>query len=164
MSELRHILDQLGSNQLTFTRAASEARRFAQVLAESTGAIAPGTDLVPILRARRIREVSLSRMPEEGILFQLGNGDFGVKLNQAAGESRQRFTLMHEVGHTCFVNLNTAPLQPSYRVVDKSFEVLRSASKEEQLCNVIAGELLFPSRYIHSELLMTLPRSSLQSG
>src|SRR5712692_5690166 len=79
--------------------------------------------------SRIIRE----RLPFEGGLLRLSDGELVIKLNAQSSFVRQRFTLAHEVAHLL---LRT---EPAFRGNRKSDVHL------ERACDVIAAELLMPS-------------------
>ena len=79
--------------------------------------------------SRIIRE----RLPFEGGLLRLPDGELVIKLNAQSSFVRQRFTLAHEVAHLL---LRT---EPAFRGNRKSDVYL------ERACDVIAAELLMPS-------------------
>jgi hypothetical protein len=72
------------------------------------------------------------RMPFEGGLFQLPDGELVIKLNSENSYVRKRFTLAHEIGHLL---LNSVPALKSSNRTDESLE---------RACDLIAAELLMP--------------------
>jgi len=107
----------------------------------------PHHALEVFVRARRFGEESLhalarklgvtriieQRLPFEGGLFQLPDGELVIKLNSESSFVRKRFTLAHEIAHLL---LNTVP---AHRSTSRTDEAL------ERTCDLIAAELLMPS-------------------
>ncbi len=85
--------------------------------------------------ARRfgVSRIIRDRLPFEGGLLRLPDGELVIKLNAQSSFVRQRFTLAHEVAHLL---LRT---EPAFRGNRKSDVYL------ERACDVIAAELLMPS-------------------
>ena len=73
------------------------------------------------------------RLPYEGGLFRLPDGELVIKLNAASSFARKRFTLAHEIGHLL---LNTVPAFRSTQRIDEPLE---------RTCDLIAAELLMPT-------------------
>jgi len=73
------------------------------------------------------------KLPFEGGLFQLPDGELVIKLNSESPFVRKRFTLAHEIAHLL---LNTVP---AHRSTSRTDEAL------ERTCDLIAAELLMPA-------------------
>lgn len=73
------------------------------------------------------------RLPFEGGLFQLADGELVIKLNAESSFVRKRFTLAHEIAHLL---LKTVPAFRSTRRTDEALE---------RTCDLIAAELLMPT-------------------
>jgi len=73
------------------------------------------------------------RLPFEGGLFQLPDGELVIKLNSGSSFVRKRFTLAHEIAHLL---LNTVPAHRSGNRTDEDLE---------RTCDSIAAELLMPT-------------------
>ncbi len=87
-------------------------------------------DLARKLGVSRIIE---QRLPFEGGLFQLADGELVIKLNAQSSFVRRRFTLAHEIGHLL---LKTVPAFRSTQRTDAALE---------RTCDLIAAELLMPA-------------------
>ncbi len=87
-------------------------------------------DLARKLGVSRIIE---QRLPFEGGVFQLADGELVIKLNSESPFVRRRFTLAHEVGHLL---LKTAPAFRNTPTTDAALE---------RACDLIAAELLMPT-------------------
>lgn len=73
------------------------------------------------------------KLPFEGGLFRLSDGELVIKLNVQSSFVRKRFTLAHEIGHLL---LKTVPAFRSTRRTDAALE---------RTCDLIAAELLMPT-------------------
>jgi Zn-dependent peptidase ImmA (M78 family) len=66
------------------------------------------------------------------------DGSWVALINAADGLERQRFTILHEGGHT---------LQPGFARGGTFYRCPSRRNREEQLCDLAAAELLLPRRY-----------------
>jgi hypothetical protein len=74
-------------------------------------------------------------------------GGFIIKYDPKVPETRQRFSIAHEIGHTFFFDLNV----DDQTMPQKTF---KSFSKtEEKWANLIAGEILTPEPYFYKSVL-----------
>jgi len=80
-----------------------------------------------------VSRIIVQRLPFEGGLFQLPDGELVIKLNSESSFVRKQFTLAHEIAHLL---LNTVP---AYRSTNRGDEAL------ERTCDLVAAELLMPS-------------------
>jgi hypothetical protein len=80
-----------------------------------------------------VSRIMEQRLPFEGGLFQLPDGELVVKLNSESSFVRQRFTLAHELGHLLLKTV------PAFRSAPRTDLAL------ERTCDMIAAELLMPS-------------------
>jgi hypothetical protein len=87
-------------------------------------------DLAGALGVSRIVQ---QRLPFEGGLFKLPDGELVIKLNAQSSFVRRRFTMAHEIGHLL---LNTVP---AFRSTERKDAAL------ERTCDLIAAELLMPT-------------------
>ncbi len=116
-------------------------------IASMVGEREPRRALEIFVRARRSGDESLDavacklgvsriieqRLPFEGGLFQLPDGELVIKLNSGSSFVRKRFTLAHEIAHLL---LNTVPAHRSGNRTDEDLE---------RTCDSIAAELLMPT-------------------
>lgn len=65
-------------------------------------------------------------------------GSWVALINGADGVERQRFTILHEGGHT---------LQPGFLRGGTFYRCPNQRNREEQLCDIAAAEMLLPRRY-----------------
>jgi hypothetical protein len=87
-----------------------------------------------VARKLGISRIIEQRLPFEGGLFKLPDGELVIKLNSDSSFVRKRFTLAHEIGHLL---LNTVPaLRSSHQRADEALE---------RACDLIAAELLMPT-------------------
>jgi Zn-dependent peptidase ImmA (M78 family) len=95
-----------------------------------------------LARERRITEINMVEMAQDGIIYAKGN-EYVVDLNRSHSDSRKRFTLAHEIGHTFFFDVQEHPTS-RFRIVDAQIQSIHSDQSEEHLCNVVASEILMP--------------------
>jgi hypothetical protein len=93
----------------------------------------PSESLDSLARKLGVSRIVEQRLPFDGGLFQLPDGELVVKLNSESPFVRKRFTLAHEVGHLL---LKTVPAFRSAQRTDVALE---------RTCDIIAAELLMPS-------------------
>jgi hypothetical protein len=86
-----------------------------------------------LARKLGVTRIIEQRLPFEGGLFQLADGEMVIKLNSESSFVRRRFTLAHEIAHLL---LNTVP---AHRGANRTDEDL------ERTCDLIAAELLMPA-------------------
>lgn len=92
----------------------------------------PGEALDAMALRLGVSRILEERLPFEGGLFELPDGDLVIKLNVASPPTRKRFTLAHEIGHLL---LGKTGLRSS-------------CGRDEELerkCDTIASELLMPT-------------------
>jgi hypothetical protein len=94
----------------------------------------PGESLSDLARRLGVSRIMEQKLPFEGGLFQLRDGELVIRLNCANSFVRKRFTLAHEIGHLL---LNTVPARRSSNRADEELE---------RTCDLIAAELLMPAR------------------
>lgn len=94
---------------------------------------APRESLDSLARKLGVSQITEQRLPFEGGLFQLPDGELVIRLNSESSFVRKRFTLAHELGHLL---LKTVPAFRSTHRVDAALE---------RACDSIAAELLMPS-------------------
>jgi Zn-dependent peptidase ImmA (M78 family) len=103
----------------------------------------PPIDPYMLAKRRGIKQVSVGDIETDGCMSTTSNGDYIVELNAAHPETRRRFTLAHEIGHTFFFDLPQTEGN-RYRVSDCSEASFHRDLCEEHLCNVAASEILMP--------------------
>jgi len=86
-----------------------------------------------LARKLGVARIVEQRLPFEGGLFQLLDGELVIKLNSESSFVRKRFTLAHEIAHLL---LNTVPAHRSANRTDENLE---------RTCDLIAAELLMPT-------------------
>jgi len=86
-----------------------------------------------LARKLGVTRIIEQRLPFEGGLFQLPDGELVIKLNSESSFVRKRFTLAHEIAHLL---LNTVPAHRSANRTDGDLE---------RTCDLIAAELLIPT-------------------
>lgn len=83
---------------------------------------------------------------EEGILIPL-RGGYRVRLKRSSTDSRRRFSLAHELGHTFFYKDKGSG--PRHQIGVLSTPEKRA---EERVCNLFASALLMPSQRLRERL------------
>jgi hypothetical protein len=86
-----------------------------------------------LARKLGVSRIIEQRLPFEGGLFQLPDGELVIKLNSESSFVRKRFTLAHEIAHLL---LNTVPAHRGANRIDEDLE---------RTCDLIAAELLMPT-------------------
>jgi Zn-dependent peptidase ImmA (M78 family) len=86
-----------------------------------------------LARKLGVSRITEERLPFEGGLFELPDGELVVKLNSESSLVRKRFTLAHELAHLL---LETVPAFRGRGQADIALE---------RTCDMIAAELLIPS-------------------
>jgi hypothetical protein len=118
----------------------------ARALVKDCGLTQPPIDLYKLAVAQGIKEVRLDHMRLDGELRRITTGGYVVSLNSKLSDSRRRFTLAHEIAHTLLLE-------------DSRFaDVIgheNSRLPEEELCNLVAAELLIPDAMIRPNSLFS---------
>jgi len=86
-----------------------------------------------LARKLGISRIIHQRLPYEGGLVRLADGELVIELNSDSPFVRRRFTLAHEIGHLL---LNTVPAFRSRSRTDAALE---------RTCDLLAAELLMPT-------------------
>ncbi len=89
--------------------------------------------LESVARKLGVSRILHEKLPFEGALFRLPDGELVIKLNAESSFVRKRFTLAHEIGHLL---LNTVPAFRSSGRADAALE---------RTCDMVAAELLMPT-------------------
>ncbi|MGB7438579.1 MAG: ImmA/IrrE family metallo-endopeptidase, partial [Candidatus Acidiferrum sp.] len=92
-----------------------------------------GESLEELARKLGVDRILQQKLPYEGALFRLADGELVIKLNSESSFARKRFTLAHEIAHLL---LNTVPAFRS---------TCRADAALERTCDLIAAELLMPA-------------------
>lgn len=118
------------------------ARRISEQLLGDTRQTVPPVNLRLLFGRRRIKGYAVSKMEEDGRLLVNRDG-FKIEVKDS-WETRTRFTLAHEIGHTFFYDLDRHPPQ----------RLLQSThlKDEEAFCSILAAELLMPAQMVATEL------------
>jgi hypothetical protein len=96
----------------------------------------PPTPVKMLASLRGINDVKTAEQPFAGVLAPSANG-FAVRVRQADGRGRQRFTISHETGHT---------LLPGFREA-RQYRCNGEQTWLERMCDVAGAELLLPRRF-----------------
>ena len=72
-----------------------------------------------------------------------------IRVNKSQSLARQNFTIAHEIGHTFF---HRHKQEVSLRTDSLSAETDIPRNTEESLCNIIAAELLMPTKFFQTEM------------
>ncbi|HEY7830656.1 MAG TPA: ImmA/IrrE family metallo-endopeptidase [Solirubrobacteraceae bacterium] len=120
-------------------------RRLCEDLLDQSATVPP----VPVellASMRGIARVEQRLQPWSGVLAPTRDG-FVVGVRALDGIERQRFTILHEVGHT---------LLPGFADT-RQYRCSGPKTREEQLCDIAASELLLPRRFFVRDLLHAAP-------
>jgi Zn-dependent peptidase ImmA (M78 family) len=101
-------------------------------------------DLGVLASRRKIRNISFENVDGDGEIKRLTSGDYAVVVNKAHSQTRQRFTIAHEIAHTLFFEaFGEEQLTASRYFCGSSRD-----PEEERLCDYAAAEMLLPSRQV----------------
>jgi len=112
-------------------------------LLDKCGSARPPVDVEVLASLRRVRRVELVDMAEAGRLVPEGSG-YVVQVNQRHGETKRRFTIAHEVGHTFFDEAGASHRQQA----DGATGLFEPGSEEEYLCDMAAARALLHPRWL----------------
>jgi hypothetical protein len=120
---------------------ADRVRTIAAELIDELGITQPPVDVEMVASMLDIANVVADpALVEAGCLFCAGDGEFEIRVRGTDSLGRQRFTICHECSHTFFPGFAT---KVQYRCSPSTGP---SQNPDlEALCDVAAGELLFPS-------------------
>lgn len=105
--------------------------------AEVLSCPAPLPLLASFRGVRGIREVSMAQAAR---LVPV-DGGFEIQVNESHPQTRQRFSIAHEIGHT-FFPLTQRPVD------DQSIGTFDVANAEEYLCDIAAARMLFHPQWL----------------
>lgn len=105
------------------------------------GEVEPPVDVGLLASLRGITSVRRSLQTPAGMLVNEPSG-LSVIVRSTDGHERQRFTVLHEAGHTLF---------PGYQDATR-YRCKGPKDREEQLCDIAASELLLPRRFFVPDL------------
>ena len=92
------------------------------------------------LAHRKHIEIRYAHLFWDGIVERMGGGGYKVTLKQAQPETRERFTLAHELIHTFFLDLDLD--RPG--ISEDTVGLFQEQMEEENLCDIGAAEILMP--------------------
>lgn len=101
----------------------------------------PAVNVNLLASLRGIARVEQRLQPWDGVLA-CEKGQFVVGVRASDGTARQRFTVLHEAGHT---------LLPGF-AESRQYRCDGPKSRDEELCDIAAAELLLPRRFFVSDL------------
>lgn len=108
--------------------------------------VRPPVNVRLLASMRGIARVEEREQPWAGVLAPL-DGQFVVGVRASDGAERQRFTVLHEAGHT---------LLPGF-AESSQYRCNGPKTREEQLCDIAASELLLPHRFFRDDLRAARP-------
>ncbi len=103
--------------------------------------VRPPVNVKLLASMRGIARIEEREQPWDGVLAR-DQDQFVVGVRASDGVARQRFTVLHEAGHT---------LLPGF-AESRQYRCSGPRSREEELCDVAAAELLLPRRYFVPDL------------
>ncbi len=121
-------------------------------LLDEAGVAGPPTPLPILASFQGIRDIERVAMKPSGRLIPRAGGHL-IQVNKADSVPRQNFTIAHEIAHTFF---------PSYQALPRAIEDSQTGdypqdNEEEHLCDVGAGALLLPERWLRPAALSLPP-------
>jgi Zn-dependent peptidase ImmA (M78 family) len=117
-------------------------------------------ELVPPIRLGRlaslrgVTDVLKKNMTCDGVISATSKGSYIIHVNRDQPESRRRFTVAHELGHTFFFDVDPSIRE---RVRDSNLDTVSRSDPEELLCNYAAAEILMPRKQFASTIQETGP-------
>jgi hypothetical protein len=120
-------------------------RRLCEDLIDES-AVAPPVNVELLASMRGITRVEQRLQPWSGVLAP-ERGGLVVGVRALDGVARQRFTVLHEAGHT---------LLPGFADT-RQYRCSGPKTREEQLCDIAASELLMPRRFFVGDLRQAAP-------
>lgn len=118
-------------------------QQLVDALLEEAAVSGPPADVELLASWRRVRRVELLDMAEAGRLVPDGTG-YIIQVNQRHTETKRRFTVAHEVGHTFF---DEAASSTRYQA-DGATGLFDLRSEEEYLCDIAAARVLLHPRWL----------------
>jgi IrrE N-terminal-like domain len=115
-------------------------RRLCEDLLDSAD-VRPPINVKLLASLRGIVRVEERPQPWAGVLTPK-QGQLVVGVRASDGFERQRFTVLHEVGHTLLPGFTESP----------QFRCDGPKNRDEELCDIAASELLLPRRFFVSDL------------
>jgi len=135
----------LRGQELDFLRTEIKKRIFNEIrnFISKSNQNSPPFNPEKIMGYRKIRKIVWDKKLKfrESLLIPIADG-FIININPNKPDTRLRFSIAHEIGHTYFFDLNTSPPQRSYHVSSS-----RTWVEEGYACE-IAREILMPEPYI----------------
>lgn len=102
-------------------------------------------DPYALAKLRGIWNVVEAEIETDGHIVSIEGGGYVVYLNKRHSESRRRFTLAHEIGHTFFFDLSVNS-DEERNIDERESKPMRVDPEEEDLCNTAAREILMPRK------------------
>lgn len=103
----------------------------------------PPIDPFRLALHRKVKEIISADIKADGEISLTSDSSYVIHLNAKHPETRKRFTVGHEIGHTLFFDLE-GQTGSRFRVVDAGVDSLLPDWGEEYLCNVASAEILMP--------------------
>lgn len=103
--------------------------------------VMPPVNVKLLASLRGIARIEERLQPWDGVLAP-EKGRFVVGVRASDGVERQRFTVLHEAGHTLLPGFSEA----------RQYRCEGPKTRDEQLCDIAAAELLLPRRFFVSDL------------
>ncbi len=119
----------------------------------------PPIDPFHLATLRSIKHIIPAEIEFDGVISLTSSGDYIIQLNDNLSETKKRFTVAHEIGHTFFFDLEDQ-VNSRFRVEDSGVETLHPDFEEERICNLAAEEILMPSAQFSSRLQQLPPLAS----
>lgn len=121
--------------------------------------IVPPVDPYYLAKTRGVKEIIHTEIEPDGIISLTPSGEYIIRLNSRQPNSRKRFTVAHEVGHTLFFELEDQN-KSRFPLEESGIESLRTDWGEEYICNIAAIEILMPFNQFASKMQKSPPTAA----
>jgi Zn-dependent peptidase ImmA (M78 family) len=113
--------------------------------------LVPPIDPFAIAASRGIQIIPI-HMEYDGVLSLSEAGCYMIELNKSHPDTRKRFTVAHELGHTLFLDLEVHRRDSRLRLRETKLGLVGTDRAEERLCNIAAAEILMPGAQFSAHL------------
>jgi Zn-dependent peptidase ImmA (M78 family) len=103
--------------------------------------LSPPIRLGRLAALRSVTDIVTKSLTCDGIISAASKGTYLIEVNRDQSETRRRFTIAHELGHTFFFDVDSDIRD---RIRDGNLDNISRFDPEELLCNYAAAEILMP--------------------
>lgn len=111
--------------------------------------LAPPVGLSRLAAARGVLDILRRNLDCDGVISETAKGSYIIQVSRNHAQTRTRFTIVHELGHTFFFDVDPNIRE---RVRDANLEQVGRLDAEEHLCNYAAAEILLPRKQFREAL------------